>query len=270
MKRIAIHSAPRSGSTWLGQIFNSNPNVKYAYQPLFSFAYKGYLNETSSLETIHDFFNELVQSKDDFVNQTEGIQKGIIPQFKKNNEISHVVYKEVRYHYVIENILQKDNQIKIIGLVRNPLSVIASWLKAPKEFRKDLGWVETQEWQFASLKNQNKQEEYNGFEKWKEVTNLFLGLEQQFPNQFLLVDYNDLLLDTELCVKKMFAFCALDFTSETKDFIVKAKETHNEDAYSVFKTKKVDNEWENNLNPEIVDAIKQDLKNTPLERFLHL
>lgn len=270
MKKVAIHSAPRSGSTWLGQILNSNPNVKYAFQPLFSFEFKGYLNESSSIETINGFFEKLLQTNDEFVNQTEGIKKGIIPQFIKNEQLSHVVYKEVRYHYVIENLLQKDEQIKIIGLVRNPLSVIASWLKAPKEFRKDLGWIESEEWQFATLKNQNKIEEYNGFEKWKEVTNLFLRLEQEFPDRFLLVDYNDLLLDTKASVKKMFTFCELEFTSETEEFLMQAKETNNEDAYSVFKTKKIDNDWESNLNPEIVDAIIQDLKNTPFEKFLHL
>lgn len=270
MKRIAIHSAPRSGSTWLGQVFNSSPSVKYAFQPLFSFAYKGFLTENTSLEAIQYFFNELLQTEDEFINQTDGIQKGIIPQFKKSNKISHVVYKEVRYHYVLENLLQKDKNIKVIGLIRNPLSVIASWLKAPKEFRKDLGWVENEEWQFAKKKNLNKPEEYNGFEKWKEVTRMFLDLENQFPNQFLLVDYNDLLLDTEICVKKMFVFCELDFTPETKEFITITKEINNEDAYSVFKTKQLDNDWQSSLKSEIVEAIKQDLKHTELERFLHL
>mgnify|MGYP006176305227 CR=1 FL=1 len=270
MKRIAIHSTPRSGSTWLGQIFNSNPKVKYAFQPLFSFELKGYLNENSSLETIQDFFLKLLHTKDDFINQTEGIKKGILPNFFKTNDVSHIVYKEVRYHYVIENLLLKDENIKIIGLVRNPLAVIASWLKAPREFRKDLGWLENEEWQYATLKNQNKIEEYNGFEKWKEVTNLFLKLEQEFPNQFLLVDYNDLLLDTKSCVKKMFAFCELEYTSETENFILQTKEINNEDAYSVFKTKKIDNDWENSLNLEIVEVIIKDLKNTPLEKFLHL
>lgn len=270
MKQIAIHSAPRSGSTWLGQIFNSNPNVKYAYQPLFSYAFKSFLNENSSLEDIQLFFEKLYHTEDEFVNQSEGIKKGIIPEFKKENTIDYVVYKEVRYHYVIENLLKKNKDIKIIGLVRNPLSVISSWLKAPKEFRKDLGWVETEEWQFATKKNQNKPEEYNGFEKWKEVTKLFIRLEKEFPNQFMLVDYNDLLLDTEASVKEMFTFCQIPFTIETQEFITLAKETNNEDAYSVFKTKKVDNEWENNLDKEITEKIISDLKNTDLERFLHL
>lgn len=40
MHKIAIHSVPRSGSTWLGEILNSSANVKYCFQPLFSYKFK--------------------------------------------------------------------------------------------------------------------------------------------------------------------------------------------------------------------------------------
>ena len=52
MKRIAIHSVPRSGSSWLGQILNSSLKVCFRFQPLFSYAFKDYLNEKiKGLET---------------------------------------------------------------------------------------------------------------------------------------------------------------------------------------------------------------------------
>ncbi len=270
MKRIAIHSVPRSGSTWLGQIFNSNPNVKYAYQPLFSYALKGYLKEDSSKEEIAAFYQELLLTDDDFINQKEAKEKKLIPEFKKNDIITHVVYKEVRYHNIVANLLEKDKEVKVIGLVRNPLAVIASWLLAPKEFRKDLGWNESEEWQFASKKNLNKPEEFNGFEKWKEVTDLFLALEKKYPSRFKLVDYNDLLTDTATTVKEIFHFCEIPFTEETEHFMAQTKQVNNADAYSVFKTKKLDNQWEDSLDQQIVKAITTDLENTPLEKFLHL
>ena len=59
MQYVAIHSVPRSGSTWLGQIFNSHPKVNFRYQPLFSYAFKDYLNEASSSEDIEAFFKNI-------------------------------------------------------------------------------------------------------------------------------------------------------------------------------------------------------------------
>ena len=77
MNKIAIHSVPRSGSTWLGSIFDSCPNVKYALQPLFSYAYKDYLSLNSTSEDIQSFFEELKVSDDDFINQIEAKNKGL-------------------------------------------------------------------------------------------------------------------------------------------------------------------------------------------------
>ena len=59
MQRIAIHSVPRSGSTWLGQIFNSSSLVIYKYQPLFSYAFKGRLSPQSTNNKIVQFFDEI-------------------------------------------------------------------------------------------------------------------------------------------------------------------------------------------------------------------
>ena len=46
LKKIAIFSVPRSGSSWLGQIFNSHEDVSFRMQPLFSYSHKSALNKT--------------------------------------------------------------------------------------------------------------------------------------------------------------------------------------------------------------------------------
>ena len=40
MRHLALFGCPRSGTSWLGQIFNSAPDVAYRYQPLFSYEFK--------------------------------------------------------------------------------------------------------------------------------------------------------------------------------------------------------------------------------------
>tara|TARA_B110000495_G_C22940436_1_gene550219 strand:+ start:425 stop:1243 length:819 start_codon:yes stop_codon:yes gene_type:complete len=268
MKKIALHSVPRSGSTWLGQILNSSPSVKYAYQPLFSYTFKSYLDEQSSKERITQFFNEIVNSDDPFINQSEDVNKNLIPTFEKLAKTKAVVYKELRYHYILQTLLEQTDDVKVIGLVRNPLSVINSWLRAPREFREDLGWNKLEEWNFAKKKNQDKKEEYNGFQKWKETTILFENLQKKYPNRFLLVVYNDLIKDVNKTVQQIFDFCDIELTEQTLSFINSNKVQNDKDAYSVFKQVRQDRKWESQLNKEIINNIKIDLKDHTLKNYI--
>lgn len=257
MDRIAIHSAPRSGSTWLGSIFDSQPEVLYKMQPLFSYAMKGRLSPSSDEEEINLFFTDLKRTSDDFMDQVEGKKKGIIPDFAKMTPRT-IVYKEVRYHHILENLLAKDSNIKVVGLIRNPLSVISSWLKAPKEFKKELGWKPEEEWRFAPKKNLNKPEEFNGFEKWKELTKLFFQLNEKYKDRFYLISYDDLLKNTQSEVTRLFEFCDLEVTQQTEQFINAASTRNNKDAYSVYKVKYKDDSWKNDLPKYIIDEITED------------
>lgn len=262
MKKIAIHSVPRSGSTWLGCIFDSHPEVIYKFQPLFSYKFKGFLNELSSKERIEEFFFKIANTSDIFLDQEKDKSLNLVPSFKKNrNAISScktVVYKEVRYHYILKNLLEKDDAIRVIGLVRNPLSVISSWLKAPSGFRVEKGWKIEEEWRFAPKKNLDKPEEFFGFEKWKEVMYLFECLKRQYPDRFYLLNYADLLKDKIKIVKNLFSFCQLNFPQQTYDYLRQSLIQKNEEAYSVFKEKDKDDKWENNLPDYIIDSIKMD------------
>ncbi|MDF1594396.1 MAG: sulfotransferase, partial [Desulfobacterales bacterium] len=166
MDKIAIFGVPRSGTTWLSQIFNSHPGVALRFQPLFSYGHKGRLSEYSSAMEIRKFFKEILFTQDPFALMTTEFQKNY-PTFEKSEKPTHIVFKETRYLHIIENMLNICSEIKIIGIVRNPLSVLASWVRAPKEFNKE--WDINREWLYAPSKNQNRPEEFYGFDKWKEV-----------------------------------------------------------------------------------------------------
>jgi hypothetical protein len=268
MQKVAIHSVPRSGSTWLGNIFSSHPNVKFSYQPLFSYAFKGYLTSRSSKIQINNFFEKIVYSDDHFINQNEDKSKGIVPIFQNKNTCTHSVYKEVRYHYILDNMLKRCEDVKVIFLIRNPLSVLKSWFDAPREFRSERGWVFEDEWFFAQKKNLSKAEEYNGYAKWKEVAQLFLKLNKVYPNQTCLISYSELLNEPTQTTKQLFDFVGLELTQQTLDFLKLSTTTHNDDAYSVFKKKNSDTNW-NTLPKHIIDYITEDLKNTELEIYLN-
>ena len=257
MKRIAIHSVPRSGSSWLGSIFDSSIHVVYRFQPLFSYTHKGQLTDNSTMEEIDTFFKDIYFTDDSFVLQKEARGNKFFPTFQKS-EISHIVYKEVRYHHILDNLLNKDKEVKVIGLVRNPFSVINSWLNAPKEFKKELNWKIEEEWRDAPKKNLDMPEEFNGYNKWKEVTLLFIKLRKKYPKRFYLLDYNNLLLNKVETVDKLFSFSNLELTDQTLDFLELSSKKEDKNAYSVFKKKIKDDQWRKELPGYIIEEIKAD------------
>ena len=265
MKLIAIHSMPRSGSTWLGSIIDSSPYISYKLQPLFSYKLKGFLTEVSDLNRLQEFKNKLLMTQDDFLDQTEKKQRGIIPAFEKK-EILAVAYKETRYHYILKNLLQKDHETVLIGLIRNPLAQLNSWFKAPKEF--DPNWKIEEEWRLGRKKNKQNIEEYYGFEKWKEVSLLIHELKTLFPKRIFIVNYNDLLNNPIEKTNELFSFVELPYTKQTETFLVNSRMINNKDPYGVFKSKQHDDDWKKNLPKFIAEEVFDELIGTELEIYL--
>ena len=265
ISKIGIFGVPRSGTTWLSQIFNSHPDLVLRFQPLFSYGHKGVLSEYSSAESIQKFFKEILYSQDAFATMTSEVQKNY-PIFEKSEQLSHIVFKEVRYLHIIENMLTQCGEVKIIGIVRNPLAVLSSWMLAPKEFKQE--WDINNEWRTASSKNQGRPEEFFGFDKWKVSSEAFLQFERQFPQQFLLVRYDDLNREPEQATKRIFDFCGLEVSPQVQNFLSESKSRHDTDPYSVYRGQASDNRWKTVLPDEIVKQIKLEIVNTPLNRFL--
>ena len=265
-KRIAIHGAPRSGTTWVEEIFNSSPATICKYQPLFSHALKGRLSPDSSREEIDDFFAALESTPDEFMDRTLERAGGAFPVFKKG-EATHVVYKEVRYHHVLVNLLARCPEVRLVACIRNPLSVISSWLRAPREFRADLGWREREEWRDAPNKNQGLPEEFNGYTRWKECTRIFLALAERHPGRVRLLEYRRLLERPEAEVRALFDFSELALTDQTLDFLARSSTESHPGAYSVFRSGQSDDRWRTELSPDIAREVMDDLHGSELERF---
>jgi hypothetical protein len=265
MEKIAIHSVPRSGSSWLGEIINSSPNVNYNFQPLFSYAFKSRLDDESSSLDIENFYHEISQTDDEFIRQIDDRKSGKKPVFYKDSKITAVAYKEVRYHYVLENLLEKCPEIKVIGLVRNPYSVINSWFNAPREFRKDLGWKLESELLAADEKNQGRKEEYFGLNKWIETTLLFERLQKKYPENFYLLEYEDLCSNTIDVVKALFIFLGLEYTEQTASFLSEKKEVKG--TYSVMKNKNQAQVTKVELSESIIEAINRVLTKNKLTQY---
>lgn len=263
---IAIQSVPRSGSSWLGQIFRSSPRVAFRFQPLFSYAFKDRLGPGSDRYEILRFFEDLLDTKDAFVLQKDPAIHVEYPDFEEPESATHLVYKEVRYNHILRNLTAQVPELRLIGLVRHPCAVIDSWINAPREFKPE--WSVEEQWRSGGLKNQGRPEECFGFEKWKEVAELFLDLKALHPDRVSVVRYCDLNNDTEAAVQELFSFCGLEYSRETAAFINLSMSKEGSDANSIFRLARRDDVWKNRLPQAIGAEIIEELKGTRLEQFL--
>lgn len=267
-KIISLNGSPRSGTSWLGQLFESSPEVRYKFQPLFSNSFKDRIHVRSTTTDINAFFSELYHYEDAFLDRTLQKEKGIHAVFEnKVAEPPVLVMKHVRYHYLIEPILRASEQAFAVGIVRNPCAVLNSWRNAPKEFLA--GWDFEQEWRFAPSYNRFRPGEYYGLHRWMELAKLFLWLQEQYPERFVLVRYEDLVQQPDEGVAKLFDFCGLELTEQTRDFIAATTNSANSDVYSVFKGGKSLDSWRENFPAHILQQIEAILAGTEFEQFLH-
>ena len=264
MNRFAIFGVPRSGTSWLSQICNSHPDVTMRFQPLFSYTHKGRLKENSTAKEINKFFEEIRETSDPFVLMSSAAHRNY-PRFLKSSTPTHLGFKETRYLNIIENLIRRRPDVKIIGIIRNPLAVLASWVNAPKEYDKK--WDFHTEWRFAHSKNSNRPEEFYGFSKWKETAENFLKYESLYPEQFKLIRYDFLNSNPEEATVDLFRFVNLKLHSQVRKFIVDSKSIHDANPYSVFRAKANDRQWREVIPQDIQHQIEEELANSPLYKF---
>jgi hypothetical protein len=261
-----IHGAPRSGTTWLGELFNSHEHVAYRYQPFFSYAFRGRINECSTAGEMRRSFDDLLLTDDEFVCQTGSARLAkSSPQFAKGAP-THLVYKEVRFHDLIKPIIAALPDAKYIGIVRDPLSVLESWLGAPREFKPE--WSIRTEWRWAPLKNAGLAENWFGYERWKQLAGLYLELAARDRERFRIVRYEEIVAAPVPTVESLFRFCGLQMGEQTVRFIADSTTGNDdEDPYGVFRSTHRPPRSAR-LPAEIGDWIRQDLRGTDLEQFL--
>ena len=263
---VIVAGAARSGATWLGEILNSSFDVTYRFQPLFSYAFKARVNINSTYEEYELFLQELYESCDPFLLQTEQREAGNLPHFIKNESPHVLVMKKARYHYLHIRFLKYFPNVKLIAIVRNPCAVISSWISNPKEF--PIGSDAWLEWRLGACKNQGKPENFFGFYKWRESTNIFIDLQSMFPERVRVIRYEDLVDDPINIGKSLFSFAGIPFGDQSQQFLAKTNEHHSENPYAVYKNKSVKDNWKHKLDLRIVNDIEQELIGTQLETFI--
>ena len=267
-KIISINGAPRSGTSWLGQLFNSSPQVNFKFQPFYSYAFRDKLNIDDDVEKTRTFFNELYSSEEEYLDRKVQIQQGIYPEFSvKDKKPEFLALKSVKYHYFVPKFLKELDEFVLVAIIRNPKAVMHSFLNAPREFDQSLNRLE--EWQYAQTRNDFRPEYYYGFHRWMECNKLFLEMKKKYPERVYIINYQNLAMNTVKEISNCFDFCGIEMHKQTLDFIDKSNNSFQDDVYSVFRGKRDLNSWKDTLEKEIQNTIDKFVVGTELEEFMN-
>ena len=263
---VVVAGAPRSGTSWLGQILESSPRVAYRFQPFFAYASRDRVTVDSTKNEWFEFLQHLYESNDHFLTQEDKRQSGEYPEFTKDSQPPVLAFKTCRSQYLLPALLTQFENATLVPIVRHPAAVIHSWISTPTEFPE--GSDVSQEWRFGACKNRGLESEFFGYYKWKELAHMYLDLHDKFPSRVFPIHYETLVENTADQVRRLFEFLELPFTSSTESFLANCHKSHHGSPFAVFKDRSVKDAWRDKLPRSIVDEIQTDLMGTRLERFI--
>lgn len=262
----AITGMPRSGTSWIGQIVDSNPDVRYRMSPLFSYEFKNQIQEGATREDWERVLRGSYVSQNDFMSQTSRRKAGEYPTFGlKNPNPSLLVIKYNRFQNLTEEMLELLPELKMLAIVRHPCGAIHSWLTAPKEFPPEADPLE--HWRSGAAKKSGYGD-FFGFDDWCWVTRLHLRLARERPDQFRLVRYEEFVSDAERQTAALFDWLELEYSEQTADFLRESQTSAVSGDYSVFRAPSVKDRWRSELQPAIRDAILSELEGSDLADLL--
>jgi hypothetical protein len=263
---VILTGMPRSGTSWLGQLLESHPEVSYRMSPLFTWEFKNRLSLESTREEWTSLIDEVARSSNPYLLQTERRLTGQYPIFPlRATTPTCIVMKFDRHQHLIRRSVELLPAMKVIGIVRHPCGAIYSWLKAPREFPVDADQLE--HWREGQIKKRWDGDHY-GFTDWVSTTRELVALALEQPDRVAWVRYEALVADPRAEMARILSGIGLSMHSQVETFIAQSQALHVAGDYSVFKSPKVAYAWKGGLDRRIQEAIFAALAGTDLASFL--
>ncbi len=257
---------PRSGTTWLSQIFEAHSDFVVRLSPNYSYPLKNRLTKESDAQTWSDVLHAAVESDDPFLTQDWQRAAGNLPRFDRRGSYKRLAVKDTRFHEVYLAGMDVLPKARCIYIVRNPMATLDSWRRSP-EFPAgaDFG----AEWRSGACRKSEGPGEYWGFDDWVTLTADYADRQRSEPLRYRLVRYEDLVDAPGEEAASLFEFAGSEISDSVLDFLSSSHGVNVEGAYSVFKDPSaVRDQWADNIDPAIQREIRESLDGTALAEYL--
>lgn len=213
---ILLFSTPRSGSTWLMEIISSQSDIKFVNEPFHINRHKTDLTKIEpNWENIFNFENKCIFKEylADILNEKNFLgQQRLKDIFLGNYKFrtKRKIVKILRLKGFI-NYFEKYFNVQVIYLVRHPLAVSLSWLNNDYNDKVKL-FLEDKEYIEKYLNNDLLVYIKNVYQKGSDIDKYVLqwSLENLPPlnffdnNKWLIISYEELVLEPEKSLKKLY------------------------------------------------------------------
>lgn len=200
---IFLISLPRSGSTFLQKILMSHSEIASTAEPWFLLPLchmrknQGVLSDYGHTQSVNAFKRIEGDVSENFIDgRIAEFATAIYAEYALNNE-RYYLDKTPRYYHILDDLIRIFPDSKFIVLMRNPVSVFASSITG---LRRD---------SVRRLDHLDR-DFYQGPEKIAD----FLV---QHKNKVQLVRYEDLVADTENCIKDICDYIDIDYSHDLID-----------------------------------------------------
>jgi len=244
MNILFLSGIARSGTSWLGKIFAAHPQVLYHYEPFNMVGMRKKLDPRlrfwtllPKLEALCDegrpeqAIRDLSIALDRFWEVRDHCLDRP-PYFPQPHDPLIMVIKE-DFTGVIETCGAFG---PVIQIVRDPRALLNS-LWNHTRFGSNYGAL--------SVAN-----------RWRDKNSKALDLAEAHPHNYLVVKYEDLVMEPVGYAKKLLSFARIPWRNEVRDFVVKSHQSHDGDHYGVNKTPQVVlNAWKKTLSASVQEAV---------------
>jgi len=263
---VFLLGMPRSGTTWLSQIFESSPQVLLRLSPNYSYPLKNMLDENSSKDDWITQLTAALDTNDPFMTQNWRRKKGELEWIDKDPTIvSKLVIKDTRFHHLYLTGMKLFPEAKCLFVIRHPCGHLNSW-RVSSEFPEGADFDSN--WRSGACRKHEGPGEYWGFDDWKALALEFLALENATPDRFKVFRYEDVVADPVEMTRILFQFAGIDYDDEVPSFLTRSHAIHDPNVFSIFRSPSVAGRWRVEFPKHIADEIYQELKGTRLERFI--
>lgn len=261
---VFLLGMPRSGTTWLSQIFEHSPEVLMRLSPNYSYAMKNALNENSIADEWTAQLSAAIVTDDSFMTQNWKREKGELDWIDKDERVRLLMIKDTRFLELYLIGMGLLPAAKCLFIVRHPCGALNSWRKS-SEYPSGSDFHA--EWRTGACRKSEGPGEYWGFEDWKRTARLFLAAEAKDPGRVRVFRYEDLVDRPVETTETLFEFAGIEVAAEVSDFLTRSHARHDPNAFSVFRSPTVAESWQREFPEDIAAQVLADIQNTDLERF---